>query len=77
MIYFLNKIVLFTKCFLILVIASISSTSFGDQLNIKKIIINGEQRVSESFILNFLDDYPNKELRTQKDYQKHSYCYHR
>ena len=62
MIYFLKKFVFFTKFFLILVMASISSTSFGDQLNIKKIIIDGEQRVSESFILNFLPDYPNVQL---------------
>ena len=60
MIYFFKKIMFFTKCFLILVMASISSTSFGDQLNIKKIIIDGEQRVSESFILNFLPDYQNE-----------------
>ena len=56
------EIILFTKCLLILVIACISSTSFSDQLNIKKIIINGEQRVSESFILKFLPEYPNLEL---------------
>ena len=35
------------------------SVSYGDEISINKIKINGERRLSESFILNFLPDYPN------------------
>ena len=35
------------------------SFSYADQLTIKKIIVSGEKRLSKSFILNFLPNYPN------------------
>ena len=35
------------------------SFSFADTLTIKKINVFGEKRLSESFILNFLPNYPN------------------
>ncbi len=62
MIYTFSKILIFIK---LLVIFFNSSISFGDQLNIKKIIIDGEQRLSESYILNFLPDYKNIKLNSE------------
>ena len=44
--------------FLLIFFVNITS-SFADPVIIKKIIVNGEKRLSESFILNFLPNYPN------------------
>ena len=39
--------------------------SYADEIKINKIIINGEKRLSESFILNYLPDYPNTEFNNE------------
>ena len=65
MIYFLKNVLLLKKLLIILVMILNPSISFGEQLNIKKIIINGEQRLSETYILNFLPDLPNTELNNE------------
>ena len=65
MVYFLKNVLLFKKLLIILVIILNPSNSFGEKLNIKKIIINGEQRLSETYILNFLPDLPNTELNNE------------
>ena len=41
------------------------SILFADQLKIKKINITGEKRISESFILNFLPNYPNTKFNDE------------
>ena len=55
----LIKILIFIKFFILLNIISPLSFAQNDELNINKIIINGEKRFSESFILNYLPNYPN------------------
>ena len=47
--------------FLLIFFVNITS-SFADPVIIKKIIVNGEKRLSESFILNFLPNYPNTKI---------------
>ena len=64
MLIIFKKITFLIKCFLILFILANISVSFADQLNIKKIVVNGEKRISESFILNFLPNYPDTEFDT-------------
>ena len=64
MLIIFKKINFLIKCFLILFILAKISVSFADQLNIKKIVVNGEKRISESFILNFLPNYPDTEFDT-------------
>ena len=51
--------VLIIKFLAFLIILAKFSVSYGDEITIEKIKINGERRLSESFILNFLPDYPN------------------
>ena len=63
--YFLRIILFFIKFLVTLVIFFNPSISFSEQLNIKKIIINGEQRLSESYILNFLPDYKKIKLNNE------------
>ena len=55
----LIKILVFIKFFILLNFISPSSFAQNDELNINKIIVNGEKRLSESFILNYLPNYPN------------------
>ena len=62
MLIIFKKITFLIKCFLIYFILANISVSFADQLNIKKIVVNGEKRMSESFILNFLPNYPDTEF---------------
>ena len=64
MLIIFKKITFLIKCFLIFFILANISVSFADQLNIKKIVVNGEKRMSESFILNFLPNYPDTEFDT-------------
>ncbi len=56
---FLKFFSLLNKFLLILIFLSKFSLSYADQLRIEKIKINGTQRISKSFILNFLPEYPN------------------
>ena len=44
---------------LILFILAKLSLSYADELRIEKVKINGTKRLSDSFILNFLPEYPN------------------
>ena len=41
------------------------SFSYADPLTIKKIIVSGEKRLSKSFILNFLPNYPNTKFNDE------------
>ena len=41
------------------------TVSFADVIKIEKIIINGEKRLSESFILNYLPNYPNTQFNNE------------
>ena len=63
---FSKLFLLSNKFLLILILLSKFSLSYADQLKIEKIKINGTQRISKSFILNFLPEYPstnfNKEV---------------
>jgi outer membrane protein insertion porin family len=55
----LIKILIFIKFFILLNFISPLSFAQNDELKINKIIVNGEKRLSESFILNYLPNYPN------------------
>ena len=48
---------LINKFLFILILSIKFSFSYADQMNIKKVIIKGEKRLSESFILKYLPDY--------------------
>ncbi len=53
------------KFLLILIISAKLSLSYADQLRIEKVKINGAKRLSESFILNFLPEYPNTNFNNE------------
>ena len=53
------------KFLLILTIFAKLSLSYADQLRIEKVKINGAKRLSESFILNFLPEYPNTNFNNE------------
>jgi len=55
----LLKTLIFIKFFILLNFISPLSFAQNDELKINKIIVNGEKRLSESFILNYLPNYPN------------------
>jgi outer membrane protein insertion porin family len=55
----LLKTLIFIKFFILLNFISPSGFAQNEELKINKIIINGEKRFSESFILNYLPNYPN------------------
>jgi len=55
----LIKILILIKFFILLNFISPLSFAQNDELKINKIIVNGEKRFSESFILNYLPNYPN------------------
>ena len=55
----LIKILILIKLFILLNFISPLSFAQNDELKIDKIIVNGEKRLSESFILNYLPNYPN------------------
>ena len=57
-VYALKFLIKFKIIFLFLFFINVSF-SFADPLTIKKISVFGEKRLSESFILNFLPNYPN------------------
>jgi outer membrane protein insertion porin family len=59
MVRLLIKILIFIKFFILLNFFSHLSFAQNEELKIKKIIVNGEKRLSESFILNYLPNYPN------------------
>ena len=50
---FLKSFLFLNKCFLILFLLAKLSLSHADQLRIEKVKINGNQRLSDSFIFNF------------------------
>ena len=56
---------LLIKFLLILTILAKLSLSYADQLRIEKVKINGAKRLSESFILNFLPEYPNTNFNNE------------
>ena len=52
------KILLYlNKFFLVLFISAKLSLSFADELKIDKVKINGAQRLSNSYILNFFNSF--------------------
>jgi len=55
----LLKTLIFIKFFILLNFISPSGFAQNEELKINKITINGEKRLSESFILNYLPNYPN------------------
>lgn len=60
------KNIFFTNTFILLLIFFTKiSFSFANPMKIEKIIINGEKRLSESFILNYLPDYPNTQFNNE------------
>ncbi len=56
---------LFNKFLLIFIILAKFSLSYADQLRIEKVKINGTQRISKSFILNFFPEYPNTNFNNE------------
>ena len=50
------KFLFFIKTILIIVFFSITSSSFAKDFFVKKIIISGEKRLSESFVLKYLPE---------------------
>ncbi len=57
--YYSKFFLIFNKFLLILIFLAKFSLSYSDQLRIEKVKINGTQRISKSFILNFFPEYPN------------------
>jgi len=55
----LLKTLIFIKFFILLNFISPLGFAQNEELKINKITINGEKRLSESFILNYLPNYPN------------------
>ena len=58
--FFLKKLIAILLIFIINF-----SFSYADPLTIKKIIVSGEKRLSKSFILNFLPNYPNTKFNDE------------
>ena len=58
-------LLLLNKCLLILFIIAKLSLSYADELRIEKVKINGTKRLSDSFILNFLPEYPNTKFNNE------------
>ena len=56
---------LFNKFLLIFLFLAKLSLSYADQLKIEKVKINGTQRISNSFILNFFPEYPNTNFNNE------------
>ncbi len=59
------KFLVITKITILFIFFINISLLFADQLKIKKINVTGEKRISESFILNFLPNYPNTEFNDE------------
>ena len=65
MLNFSKLFLLLNKFLLILIFLAKFSLSYADQLRIEKVKINGTQRVSKSFILNFFPGYPNTNFNNE------------
>ena len=65
MIKLLLKFSIIISFFLSLVICSFITIAQENNLKINKIIINGEKRLSESFILKYLPDYPDTKFSNE------------
>ena len=65
MLNFSKFFLLLIKFLLTLTILAKLSLSYADQLRIEKVKINGAKRLSESFILNFLPEYPNTNFNNE------------
>ncbi len=65
MIKLLLKFSITIKFLLLLVICSFNTLAQETNLKINKIIINGEKRLSESFILKYLPDYPDTKFSNE------------
>ena len=65
MFIFSKFILILNKLLLILFILAKISLSYADQLKIEKIKINGAKRISDSFILNFIPEYPNTRFNNE------------
>ena len=65
MIILLLKFSIIINFFVSLVVFSFTSVAQENNLKINKIIINGEKRLSESFILKYLPDYPDTKFSNE------------
>ncbi len=65
MINFSKLFLLLNKFLLILIFLAKFSLSYAEQLRIEKVKINGTQRISKSFILNFFPGYPNTNFNSE------------
>lgn len=65
MLYYLKIFLYLIKFILILFISAKLSLSFADELRIDKVKINGAQRLSNSYILNFFPEYPNTDFNNE------------
>ena len=65
MIKLLIKISIIIKFFILLNIVSTLSFAQNNELKINKIIVSGEKRLSKSFILNYLPNYPNTKFTNE------------
>ena len=62
---FFKNFIVTNYLILFLVVFPKITVSFADVIKIEKIIINGEKRLSESFILNYLPNYPNTQFNNE------------
>ena len=71
----LIKILIFIKFFILLNFISPLSFAQNNELKINKIIVYGEKRLSKSFILNYLPNYPNTKFTSEvlNDFTKNLY----
>ena len=65
MLNYLKFFLSLNKFFLVFLISAKLSLSIADELKIDKIKIDGAQRLSDSFILNFFPEYPNTEFNKE------------
>ena len=75
MIKLLIKISFIIKFVILLNFLPTLSFAQNNELKINKIILNGEKRLSKSFILNYLPDYPNTKFTNEvlNDFTKNLY----
>ena len=65
MIKLFKKTLIIAKFFILINIVSSLSYAQNSELEINKIIVNGEKRLSESFVLNYLPNYPNTKFTNE------------
>ena len=65
MLNYLKILLYLNKFFLVFFVSAKLSLSFADELRIDKVKINGAQRLSNSYILNFFPEYPYTEFNNE------------